>query len=213
MKVLPRAFVTTPFVGAAFGRIDSPRFRSRRNQHAARLRSRDAQLLPCILYAVAGTGDLTAVEGVYIRIPDRSGDDADPCQIDFKLFSQQRGQRGVDALSHFRAVDEDGDGVISSNFEPRVQLAAGRRCSRLAAAAECRQRQCQHQAAANGSRAFTKIAPTGVLRLCAQEGGSSRLQFGGSMNCLTNSRIGAAAANVAGHRGVDIGVAGGGIAS
>ena len=46
----------------ALGGIDPPGLRGRRDQHGARLRAGGAQLVPRILDAVAGAGDLAAVQ-------------------------------------------------------------------------------------------------------------------------------------------------------
>ena len=197
-----------PFLARHSRRIDPPRLRSRRNQHGARLRTRDAQLLPRILHAVAGTGDLTAIEGVDVRIADRRGDDVDPRQIDFEFLSQQHGQRGVDALSHFRAVDDDGDRIVRGHLEPRIQL---RRRPPGLATGNVRRRP------AASSRA--PGPPPAAPCVCKNRGGSSwptarsrlrirwRQQFGRTMNRLADPRIGTAAADVARHGGVDLGIA------
>ena len=70
---------------------------------------------------------------VDVSIADRRGDDLDARQIDLELLGEQHRQRGVDALSHFRAIDEDGDGVVDADLEPRVQLAADAGCAAASA--------------------------------------------------------------------------------
>ena len=148
--------------GMALRRIHPPRLGRGRNQHGAGGCTGNAQLLPRILHAVAGAGDLAAIEGVDVRIADRRRDDVDPRQIDFELLGQQHGQRGVHALSHFRAVDDDGDRIVRRNLEPRIQLPAGRRVSRPGTSAKGRQRQRQHQPAAGRRRALAEIAAARV---------------------------------------------------
>jgi hypothetical protein len=171
---------------AALGR-DAPLVGRRCDQQRARLRARGAQLFPGIGYAVAGAGDLAAVTGIDIRVADGRGDDPDGREVDLELLGEQHGQRGVHALSHFGAIDEDGNRVVGRDLEPGIEL--GRRrgargaCARAAGgsgvAPKSRHSHRQQQACAEPRRAAAEIAPAGVGgRSVGRRGGACLLPAG-----------------------------------
>ncbi len=151
-----------PVLDPALRRIDPPTLRRRRDQHRARGGSGRTQLLPRLLHAVAGAGDLSAVAGTDIRVPHRRRHDADGIDVDLQLLGQQHGKGRVHALAHLGTIDDEGDGVVARDFEPRIHRRARQRCSvhgagdrppgqgaRLAGTGK---RQRQHQASAGDGR-------------------------------------------------------------
>ncbi len=144
--------------------LDVPPLCRSRNQHHPRLRTGLAQLLPSVLHAVAGSGDLTSIEHVDVRVADWSRDDLDPRQVDLQLLGQQHWQRGVNPLPHLGAVHYHGDGIIGADPEPGIHLATAR-LLRGARPSPSRQREGEHETASCRSRLLQKYAPPEIRGL------------------------------------------------
>ena len=126
-----------------------------------------------------------------------------PCHV--QLFGQQRGQGGVDTLPHLGARRDQRDAALI-NDDQRVQchpIGAGvQRVGQFAAVlpdAECHAPG--HGGRPDQERAACDLAPIGHASTLPQGDG-------GGMDGRTDPRIGAAAAQIARHGGVNIGIGG-----
>ena len=110
---------------------------SRLQQHGARLRTGLAQLVPAIAHTGAAAGDLRAQQRIDVHRIDRGGHNLDRVERDLKFFGQQLRQRGVNALTHFRPVDQHRDAILTVDLEPGDGLSAlGAQRARFAATAQ-----------------------------------------------------------------------------
>ena len=135
-----------------------------------------AQFFPRILHAVARARDLSAVQALTYASPTGAATILIRAEIDLEFLGEQHRQRGINTLPHFRAIDEDGDGIVRADLEPGVQLAVGypaAACWRAArrsrgASGKGGQSQSEHQAAAHHRRASAKFAAIGICPIAAR---------------------------------------------
>ena len=113
------------FFDAAFGRRDVPFLSGRVDQHETRHGAHFAEALPLGRSRRAPAGHLHAKDGVIVSGVDRGGLDSDFGPIGFEFFVEEHGQAGVDALTHFGVIGDDGDGLVGSDADKGVRREDG----------------------------------------------------------------------------------------
>jgi hypothetical protein len=147
---------------------------------------------------------------------DRGEFGANLLPIAIQLFSQQLRERSHRSLAHLRFVDREGDDVVAADMDEGVQF---RRCGGGFQLAAFGKMESDEQAARGCDTGFqeTAAAEFGIreswrsccfvlyftpIRICRG------LILGGQVNGVANGLVGPAAADVAVHGLVDIGVGG-----
>jgi hypothetical protein len=99
--------------GLAFGFGDGPGLRGGSDEHLAACGADAAEWIPIDGSGGAASGALRAVDGfVEVGLLD-----ADGFPIDVELIGDDHGETGLDALTDFRILADDGDGAVGSNAD------------------------------------------------------------------------------------------------
>jgi hypothetical protein len=134
-------------------------------------------------------------------------------EIGIELVGEDHGDGGIDALAHFHLRhDQRGlAGMIDADEGVRRKLAGGvvGRLLRLVGGFE-RQAECEHEAAGHSARhqRATRGKRADIARHRQIHGGLLCLSVRRALDRLADAHIGAAAADVARHRRIDIGIVG-----
>lgn len=153
----------------------------------------------------AATGRLDEHRGVVIGAIGGGKGHRDRGEIDFQFLGDQHGQRRQHALPHFRAPHQQGDRVVRVDADPRIRREAALSVDggfRTAAG----QLQAQHQRAAGRGRELQEMATVEIDRRA--HGSFLTHRDRSPPDGLPDARVGAAAADIAGHGLIDLGIAG-----
>ncbi|MNS42096.1 hypothetical protein D3C72_744690 [compost metagenome] len=184
------------------------------DRHAPRLGGRGAQHVPGLgaraaqgVQAVAHAGGAVGVLGAVALLVAHGLHDADAVAVGLELVGDGQSQGRAHALAHLGACDHDVDGAVRRDGEPGVWVGGGhaRQLGRgdgglgllLVAAAPGAERQQQ----AAGGEALEEVAAGQVGLHLAR-----LLLAGGRLDRGADALVGAAAADVAGHGLIDLGV-------
>ena len=97
-----------------------PRCSSSSFQHDSCRRSCRTQLFPCRPDAGAAAGALNPPLGMIICRINRCRFYADFLPVKLQLFGNEHGKRGVNALPHFRLIDNDGYTIIGADTDKSI---------------------------------------------------------------------------------------------
>ena len=109
---------TAPRIGLALVRRNLPLRRRGCDQHLARSGSGGTHHRPAIFHAAAAAG----AEIVERRRPGRSLHQLDARPIRAQFIGQHHGERGADALAHFRFADRQRDRAVRIDSHPSIRL-------------------------------------------------------------------------------------------
>ena len=204
---------------AARRRIDIPALGRGRHQHGPRGRAGLAQRLPRAADRIRVAGRLHAQQRIGVELfVGRRMLQPHLLEIHLQLFGDQHRDRGVGALAHLDIGHGQDDLPVALDADEGVGR-EGLGVGRFGFARRERQAQAQHQAAAGGRSGLQErcagrdlaMPDDGALAAWdASDRGSwsasLSVRLRGLLDRFANADIGAAAADVAGHRIVDVGV-------